>query len=47
MTKDISSEALMNIYNQPKFTPKGKVAVKLSTGEAGNTLYIDSNLIKD
>ncbi len=47
MTKDISSEALMNIYNRLKFTPSGKVAVKLSTGEAGNTHYLDPNLIKD
>lgn len=29
MTTDISPEALMNIYNQLKFTPSGKVAVKL------------------
>ena len=47
MTRDISSESLMNIYNQLKFTPTGKVAVKLSTGEAGNTHYLDPNLIKN
>ncbi len=38
---------MMNIYNQFKFTPTGKVAVKLSTGEAGNTHYLDPNLIKN
>ncbi len=47
MTNNISSESLMNIYNQLKFTPTGKVAVKLSTGEAGNTHYLAPNLIKD
>ena len=47
MTTDISSDALMKIYNQLEFTPEGSVAVKLSTGEAGNTHYLDPNLIKD
>jgi len=47
MTKDISSESLMNIYKQLNFNPQGNVAVKLSTGEAGNTHYLDPNLIKD
>ncbi len=47
ITNNISSEAVMNIYNQLKFTPSGKVAVKLSTGEAGNTHYLDPDLIKD
>lgn len=47
MTTDISSEALMKIYNRLAFTPQGNVAVKLSTGEAGNTHYLDPNLIKN
>lgn len=47
MTTDISSESLMKIYEQLGFKPEGNVAVKLSTGEAGNTHYLDPNLIKD
>lgn len=47
MTKDISSEGLMNIYNQLGFKPEGNVAVKLSTGEAGGHYYLDPNLIKN
>ena len=47
MTKDISSVGLINIYNQLNFSPQGNVAIKLSTGEAGNTHYLDPNLIKD
>ena len=47
MTKDISSAGLINIYNQLNFSPQGNVAIKLSTGEAGNTHYLDPNLIKD
>lgn len=47
ITKDISSEGLMKIYNQLQFTPQGNVSIKLSTGEAGNTHYLDPNLIKN
>jgi len=47
MTKGITPEALMKIYEKLEFTPIGNVAVKLSTGEAGNTHYLDPNLIKD
>lgn len=47
MTTDISSNGMMNIYNQLNFSPQGNVAIKLSTGEAGNTHYLDPNLIKD
>lgn len=46
-TSEISAEALMNIYNQLDFQPIGNVAVKLSTGEAGNTHYLDPQLIKN
>ncbi len=46
-TSDISSDALMKIYNQLGFNAEGSVAVKLSTGEAGNTHYLDPNLIKN
>ncbi len=46
-TSDISSEGLMKIYSYLNFTPEGNVAIKLSTGEAGNTNYLDPDLIKD
>lgn len=47
MTMDISPEGLMKAYEALERTLPGKVAVKLSTGEAGNTHYLDPNLIKD
>lgn len=43
---DISSDALMKIYASLGRAATGKVAVKLSTGEAGDTYYLDPNLIK-
>lgn len=46
-TSDISSDAMMEIYSYLGFEPEGNVAIKLSTGEAGNTHYLDPNLIKD
>ncbi|MCD8090448.1 MAG: DUF362 domain-containing protein [Clostridiales bacterium] len=46
-TSDISPDGLMAVYNQLGFEPEGNVAIKLSTGEAGNTHYLDPNLIKD
>lgn len=46
-TNEISSDAIMEIYSKLGFEPEGKVAIKLSTGEAGNTHYLDPNLIKD
>ncbi|MCD8180850.1 MAG: DUF362 domain-containing protein [Firmicutes bacterium] len=46
-TSDISSEGLIEIYSYLSFEPEGNVAIKLSTGEAGNTNYLDPNLIKD
>lgn len=46
-TNEISPEALMKIYETLDVHPEGKVAVKLSTGEAGNPNYLDPNLIKD
>lgn len=47
MTTDISSESLMKIYEALGRTPQGRVAVKLSTGEAGNKHYLQPALIKD
>lgn len=46
-TSDISSEALMAIYEALEWTPTGNVAVKLSTGEPPASNYLDPNLIKD
>jgi len=45
-TSDISSDALTGIYSALGREATGKVAVKLSTGEAGDTYYLDPNLIK-
>ncbi len=47
MTKDISPEGLQKAYEALNASPEGKVAIKLSTGEAGNPNHLDPNLIKD
>lgn len=47
MTTDITSEGLMAIYNALKWTPEGKVAVKVSTGEPPASNYLRPELIKD
>lgn len=47
MTTDISPEGLNKVYEALGAEPAGKVAIKLSTGEAGNPNYLDPNLIKD
>ncbi len=44
-TKDISPAGMMAIYNRLGREATGHVAVKLSTGEAGNTHYLSPNLI--
>ena len=44
-TKDISPAGIMAIYNALGREASGKVAVKLSTGEAGNTHYLSPELI--
>ena len=46
-TKDISPAGLMSIYEHLGRTADGRVGVKLSTGEAGNTHYLSPELIKD
>ena len=45
-TKDISEEGLIKIYEALNQPLKGKVAVKISTGEMGGHNYLDPNLIK-
>ncbi|MDL2264180.1 DUF362 domain-containing protein [Synergistaceae bacterium OttesenSCG-928-I11] len=47
MTKDISPNGLMAAYKALGREPSGKVAVKISTGEAGNPHYLSPILIKD
>jgi len=47
MTTSISPEGLMKVYDSLNWTPAGKVAVKLSTGEPPASNYLDPNLIKD
>lgn len=44
---DITPESLIEIYNALGWTPDGKVAVKLSTGEPPASNYLDPDLIKD
>ncbi|MBQ7577305.1 MAG: DUF362 domain-containing protein [Synergistaceae bacterium] len=44
-TKNISPAGIMAIYNALGREPSGRVAVKLSTGEAGNTHYLSPELI--
>jgi uncharacterized Fe-S center protein len=45
-TGDISPEGLMAAYNALGREASGKVAVKISTGEPGNTHYLSPDLIK-
>lgn len=47
MTTDISPEGLGAIYESLHWTPTGKVAVKLSTGEPPASNYLRPELIKD
>jgi uncharacterized protein len=45
-TKEITSESLIKIFKALKTNLKGKVAVKISSGEMGGHNYLDPNLIK-
>ena len=47
MTKDISPEGLMAVYQKLNWEVKGKTAVKVSTGEPPASHYLDPDLIKD
>lgn len=44
-TKKISAESLIKIYDALKVDLKGRVGVKVSTGEAGSKGYLKANLI--
>ena len=46
-TKEISSESLIRIYDKLEKKLQGKIAVKISTGEAGNNHYLKPELIND
>lgn len=46
-TSDITPESLVEVYNKLGWTPNGKVAVKLSTGEPPASNYLRPELIKD
>lgn len=46
MTQDISSESLVRIYQALGRPAEGRVAVKISTGEAGGHNYLKPELIK-
>ena len=47
LTRDISPEALVRIYKALGVEAKGRVAVKVSTGEGSNPNYLKPELIKD
>jgi len=46
LTQDISPEGLLNIYKALGVEAKGKVAIKMSTGEGSNPNYLKPELIK-
>ena len=46
-TDDISPEGMLEIYNALQWSPTGKVAVKLSTGEPPASNYLRPELIAD
>ena len=46
LTQDISSEGLLNIYKALGVEAKGRVAIKMSTGEGSNPNYLKPELIK-
>ena len=47
LTKDISPEGLVAIYKALGVEPKGRVAIKMSTGEGSNPNYLKPELIKN
>ena len=46
MTKEITAESLVRIYDALGVVPSGKVAVKISTGEPGGHNFLQPSLIK-
>lgn len=47
LTREITPEALVKIYDALGVKAKGRVAVKMSTGEGSNPNYLKPELIKD
>ena len=47
MTKEISPDALVKIYEALKRKASGRVAIKISTGEPGGHNFLQPSLIKD
>ncbi len=47
MTKEISPEAIVKLYEALGREATGKVAIKISTGEPGGHNYLQPALIKD
>ncbi len=47
MTKEITPESLVRIYKALVVEAQGRVAVKISTGEGGNTHYLKPTLIRN
>jgi len=47
LTRDISPESLVKIYKALGVEAKGRVAVKMSTGEGSNPNYLKPELIKN
>ena len=47
LTRDISPESLLKIYKALGVQAKGRVAVKMSTGEGSNPNYLKPELVKD
>jgi uncharacterized Fe-S center protein len=47
MTTDISSNGLMAVYQALEVNPKGKVAVKVHTGESENSYHLRPQFIKE
>jgi len=47
LTKNISPEGLVNIYKALGVPAKGRVAIKMSTGEGSNPNYLKPELIKN
>lgn len=45
-TEQITAEALLNIYRALGVSLKGKVAIKISTGEPGGHNFLQPSLIK-
>ena len=47
LTREISPESLVRIYKALGVPAKGRVAIKMSTGEGSNPNYLKPELVKD